>query len=528
MPLRRRRRLINFNASILFYISQHLSRHDLSALSKTCHALHGTLVYTLLRESVCLSNANIQSFYEFMHLTSDHTSPFSPYLLNLTLGVPDSNAPLILPATHMQWSEVTQTFLRLLRCASRLVSLSLGLIPWIFSPEHLRLALALVPRLEHLTLSNFTTEYGEALAAATCPRLRTVHFRKLSSRTWGNVGFQNPLPFLRNVRLTITSLGLFANGSGLDDHTAPFPVMRQLDTTSLHRVDDNTCWVAPLIHLFPNLEHLHVTELATSSEVLTFDGSFPLTDANIEDIRGWRAKAREWQARHGTWSSGLKYLNVRTMLNLYQLGLVCEVARLDIRQWAPHIPTELIGIALSDIRVRKLRLDVHIEDAFNTASPVSLGPVFNTRTLTHLIIAVRRKLLVSITMDTLLFRLGALLRHSSVTHILLGDFSQKPPTYPPSLETGQCKRQPRRAPTFPIPELTATYTRKSDLIGALACDPSALLGFFLYFQPYGLRAWMRDKTTDAIGPSWEELDQQWAYEVAFAEGMLHLDDTHQP
>ncbi|KAI0671729.1 hypothetical protein C8Q78DRAFT_793994 [Trametes maxima] len=525
MPLTRRRRLLDINTDILFYISQYLSRHDLSTLTKTCRTLHDALVYTLLRECVRLSNANMRSFCEFMHLRGEHPSPLRPYLRDVALGVPDGKVlrnPLI---THMKWYEVAETFITLLRCAPNIISLSLGLIPWIFSPEHLRLALALAPRLEHLTLHNFTTEYGEALAAATNPHLRTVHFRNLPSRTWGNVGFQNPLPFLRNFSSTITSLGLFTNGSKLDSRTPPFPAMRKLDTFRLHRADDSTCWVAPLIHLFPNLEHLHIPVLATASEVIAFDGTLPLTDVSIEAVSGWRARARTWQAQHGTWTGGLRYLNVRTMLSLYQLGLVCEVAWLDVRQWAPYIPARLIDTALSDIRVRKLRLDVQLEDAFNTASPVSLSPVFNARTLTHLIIAVPRKLLTSMTMDTLLSHLGALLRHSSVTHILLGDSSQTPPTYPPSLETGQRKPLPQRAPDFPL-ELTAVYARESDLIEGLVCDPSALLGFFLYFEPYGLRAWTRGQTSDTNGSLWEELDQRRAYEAAHAEGMLHHNDTY--
>lgn len=120
------------------------------------------------------------------------------------------------------------------------------------------------------------------------------------------------------------------------------------------------------------------------------DGSSPTRNLDPRDetalrIAGtWRTRAKVWQAQHGTWANGLRFLRVHSMMDLYCLGLSCRIERLDVRNLSPS-GTITTG-ALADPRPCRLWFQILSESDMDGAVPMLFRAVARTSSLTHLMI----------------------------------------------------------------------------------------------------------------------------------------------
>lgn len=334
----------------------------------------------------------------------------------------------------------------------------------------------------------------------------------------------DPLPLLQHHRSTLTTL-TFTHVS-LGDFGVPFPRVRRLTVFSLSLANNETGWVGPLVHLFPGVEHVELWSLYAR------DGSSPTRGLNPRDetalrIAGdWRTRARAWQAQHGTWANGLRFLGVHSMMDLYCLGLSCRVERLSIYILSPS-GTITTG-AFADPSPRHLWFQILSTKDMDEAVPVLLHTVAETSSVTHLMIELGNdllqysdpgNLLVSIGLPARCTRcrprlmspllqgqLAALLRNTIVSHLALYITTD---------------RFPQREQLFGAMGPDAS-SGAPEALQIYAQDNSVLRRMFVSYdsESHDVRAWEAHRTTGEPITGWTEVEQSRVRELMSSEGLV--------
>ncbi|EIW57573.1 uncharacterized protein TRAVEDRAFT_48608 [Trametes versicolor FP-101664 SS1] len=365
--------LPDLNLDVLLHINAFLVLSETSQLTRTCRSLHDVLVHVLLQGPITLYRDRIISLRRFMHQGSrrgyepdDTPRDMFPFLRTLII-VPGSTTGSPSP------SESAQALNDILHRSRDLISLTVLNVSMTFPPQQLRMAFAAsLPALEALILCGITADYRDALADVVSPHLRTV---QLSSSLDSDVDL---MPLLQYHRLMITTLSL--SSAALGDLEMPLPSVRELRVISFSPKNDETGWAAPLVHLFPNVEHVSLRMLYMS-DGFTLWALDPCYGHNIADT--WRARAKAWELQHGTWKNGLRYLRVHSIMSLYCLGLSCHVSCLDLI--IAELSLHMANVALADVRPRCIWLPLAFSDMpDNTELPALMRVVASTRSVTHL------------------------------------------------------------------------------------------------------------------------------------------------
>lgn len=365
--------LPDLNLDVLLHINAFLVLSETSQLPRTCRSLHDVLAHVLLKGPITLHRDRIISLRRFMLQGSrcgdepdDKSRDMFPFLRTLIIVTGSTSTGSPSP------SESAQALNDILHRSRGLISLAVPYVSMTFTPQQLRMALAAsLPALEHVDLGGITADYRDALADVDSPHLRTVQLSSSHSDV-------NLIPLLQYHRLLITTLTL--SSAALGDLEMPLPSVRELSLTRFSPKNDETGWAAPLVHLFPNVEHVSLRMLDTC-DGFTLWALTPCYGHNIADT--WRARAKAREMQHGTWKNGLRYLRVHSIMSLYCLGLSCHVSCLDliIAELSPH----MANVALGDVRPRCIWLPLAFSDMpDNTELPALMRVVVSTRSVTHL------------------------------------------------------------------------------------------------------------------------------------------------
>ncbi|KAH9850334.1 hypothetical protein C2E23DRAFT_836118 [Lenzites betulinus] len=501
--------LLDLNSDVLLLITTFLSRPDISKLTRTCRFLHDALIHRLLMGTVSLTRSSFAPFCQFMQAQSEPDCPrdLTPFLRSLEISIgPNHRYP-------MSPGETIQAFTDLLSNARHLLSLSIYWISMAFTPERLQRALSVpLPCLQQVTLHDVTAQCRDALAMVA-PQLRTISLcmsqdfgdSPLNRRSLGHV---DPLPFLHQHRETVTSLKLLQ--VVLSDGGEPVPNVRELTILSFSLDNNDTGWAAPLIHLFPNVEHVDLWNLYTR------EGSSPTRNTDVHDratistLASWRSRSKDWQRGHGTWTTGLRYLRVCSIMDLYCLGLSCQVSRLDLYIASPSL--EITTAALADCRPRCIWFTISSPNELNVEIPALMGSVARTPSVIHLMCNIADGMMLYSDSRDLLVRLGSLLRETAVTNVVIDireiDF-------------------PERGSIFGQPLWDVTSTPRSidgssehpEVLRLLGHGNTKLDRVFVDYQLGGVRAWEMHQVGKEPRVRWEEVEPTRVREIMVAEGL---------
>lgn len=390
---RSKMQLVDLNADVLSHITDFLERDDISRLFRTCRLLRDKLVPAILKEHIILDKIAIVSFGKFMHLDSqdDQTRRDRFYFLrHLRYN------PLVGFATSISFPNpaTVHTLTEILRHARSLVSLSLISVTIVFTPKELRAALsAPLPMLQEITLDGVTPEYNNSLANVAS-RIRTL---KLNLKLKRRPADSDPLPFLQFHRSTITTLSLF--NVALTDLGVPLPSVRVLEVLSYLIVDDETGWVGPLVHLFPNVEHVQFSSLYARDGSSPMRGLDPRDASALLEADRWRGRAKAWQTQRGSWANGLRSLCVRSVMALYCLGISCRIDRVDVLNPTPS--RSVTAAALADAQPQCMAIRISTASDLESVVSALLPAVALTPSVTHLLIELRDYLLWDLDLQNL-------------------------------------------------------------------------------------------------------------------------------
>ncbi|OJT11472.1 hypothetical protein TRAPUB_12024 [Trametes pubescens] len=494
--------LLDLNVDVLLHISRFQTRTDISRLTRTCRSLHEILAPTILKGLVILTGLNLASFSQFMHLDSTGRRTgrdLFPFLRTLRLYLlPDFSRSISL-------GESIQAFTDILKHCTHLASLALYHPSIAFTSAQLRLALsAPLPDLQDIALEGITIDCWDALADVASP-LRTVNLT-MSTYTGEDIAHANPLPLLQFHRSTLTTLTL--TRVSLGDVAVPFPSVRRLTIFSFTLADNETGWVGPLVRLFPGVEHVELWSLHARDGSSLARRLDPRDSTALLIAGDWRTRARVWQAQHGTWANGLRFLRMHSVMELYCLGLSCRIERLDL-----HIlsPSETITTgALADHRPRCLRFQILSPSDMDQAVPVLLRTVAQTSSVTHLMIEFGDDLLQYSDLGNLLARIAALLCNIVVSHLVLhistNRFSQREQLF------GAVGSDSPRAGGAP------------EVLQIFAQDNRALQRVFVSYERGDVRAWEAFRATGESITRWTEMGQFRARELISSEGLVRYAD----
>ncbi|KAI0833467.1 hypothetical protein BC628DRAFT_1335196 [Trametes gibbosa] len=297
----------------------------------------------------------------------------------------------------------------------------------------------------------------------------------------------------------------------LPDSGEPVLNVRKLAVLSFSLENNNTGWAAPLIHLFPNAEYLDLWTLYTR------EGESPTQNVDLRDstsrliVDSWRLKGKIWQAKHGTWSSGLRYLRVYSIVDLYCLGLSCGVSRLDMYGASPSL--DITMAALSDCRPRCVWFPIASISDFDDEVTTLMTALARTRSVTHLMSDFAESVMTYSSPRDLLVRLGSLLRETAVSHIVI--------------HIGE-KEFPGRNNLFGQPPWHAAFILRSDeerpeALELLGYNNTKIHRVFVHHELSGVRAWEVRRLRTSSNMDWEELDSARVREIMIAEGLTRHD-----
>ncbi|KAI0635919.1 hypothetical protein C8Q77DRAFT_602187 [Trametes polyzona] len=381
--------LCNLNDDVLIHIALYLRRRHLSALTRTCWFLHDALLHLLVHGIVALKRSYLPRFHRFMRHGIRRNPSLSPSLRTLRFYSFNERTGCL------SFADAAQVFMKVLQLAPQLTSLTINPAEFLFNPIQLRNAVALVPNLEVLMLSTLTPKYQDALVDVV-PRLHTVFLDISWARCRGTLpNFEkartpSTLLFFRTHRESIVDLSLSLVKLTLESPT--LTNLRRLSISDLRLVnaDRDLGWVAPLIRLFPRLERLILGVLIDPSGTSTHRELSTLDQATWRSINEWHRKAKDWQLEHGTWTNGLQYLRMRSLLDVYQLGPSCSISHLEIPYAGGNIDT--CHTVLYDTAARALSYTVsslaQLEDDF----PDLAAAIARCPSLTHLTLYFASKL----------------------------------------------------------------------------------------------------------------------------------------
>ncbi|KAI0635920.1 hypothetical protein C8Q77DRAFT_1052042 [Trametes polyzona] len=471
----------DLNHDVLSYIANYLHRSDISALTKTCGLLHDSLLHLLVRGRVGLRKRNFYSFYTFMRQEARRSLLLSPHLQSLVFYTINERGG------DLTFAEATSVVMRVLQLSSHLTSLTIHSADLLFTPRELHDSLALLPCLEELAVDTLTSMYQDVLVGIA-PRLRTVHLRPLHGCGPGGpqrsrAHMMDPISFLCTHRTSITSLSVSL--ARLPAYSPPLANLRQLSISCLwlSTADYESGWLPPLVRLFPNVERLEVLTLIEPSSSPRQKELATLGEVPVRTADAWYAKAKAWQARHGTWTNGLRYLCTRLLLDVYQLGPSCHISHIHVD--STYGTRSMYDAVLSDTRPRKVSLTVGSTADFDRDIPSLLAAISHTPSLTHITLRLAHEFDPGATLP----KIGEQLRASSISHLALHI---------------DPKNVPSRALMY-----------QTSIVQAI---PSLRMLFF-DFTFRRIKAWERVETAQGE-VRWEQLPAARAREVMSAEDMV--------
>ncbi|KAI0671722.1 hypothetical protein C8Q78DRAFT_972487 [Trametes maxima] len=505
--------MLTLNEDVLLHITAFLGRKELSELTRTCRTLHRILVHTLLRGGVLLTRSSLTSFFAFMSM-KHHGGDIrlTPFLRSLQFNMfPELHCSLPL-------DESVQLFTDLLTRSPNLVSLSIYHICMIFTPQNLRAALNALPYLEEVTLVGISSEYQDVLGGVVSRNLRTVNLSLLDQvpatpgeENQGSRSRIDPIPFLRYHRHTIVSLRLVLSCAVLADHGITFPSVRKLKLSSLSPATDETGWVGPLVHFFPNAEFVDLWTLCTS---MGSPGAFPLEprdEPSLAVANRWRARAKALQTENGTWTRGLQHLHVRSIMVLYCLGFSCRIKRLDV--YFPSSSASVTTAVLADAQPQRLWICVSSRSELDNGLPALMSSAAQTPSLTHLMMSVSGGLWPYVDLIRLFNRLGELLRGSSVTNLSVYVAGAHFPVPAHLFDEYTSDELPGGAVA------SEAHSKGLDLLNDLASKMSNIRRVFLDLVAHGMKAWEISPSCGDSNMRWTALDESLARQLLISEGM---------
>ncbi|KAI0649130.1 hypothetical protein C8Q79DRAFT_493800 [Trametes meyenii] len=512
--------ILDLNQDVLLHVTAFLWLKDLSRLTRTCRTLHRDLVHTLLRERVLLTRSSLTSFFAFLNMEhrggdSESGSRLTPFLRHLQFNMfPELRRPL-------PYDESVQLFIDLLTRSPNLVSLSIYCICSILTPQKLRAALGTLPCLEEVTLDSVSSEYQDVLAGVVSQNLRKVDL-SLTDQVPAVPGEEDedsrarvdPIPFLRYHRNTIVSLAL--SYAILADHGNPFPGVQRLKLFNLSPATDETGWVGPLVHFFPNAEFVDLWNLRTSSGSPAAFSLEPGDESSLNVANVWRTRAKMWQMENGTWTRGLQYLRVRSITDLYCLGLSCHITRLDV--YFLSSSASITTAALADARLQRLWISIASRFELDNDVPGLMSSVAKTPSLTHLMVDISDGLLPFVGLTELFDRLGELLRGSSVTNLSVYVHDDDFPGLDHLLD-----ERPSDSELSGARLVSKAYPKALGLLNGLVGRMSKIRRVFLELVSHGMRAWEVAPGCDGSNMRWIALDESLARQLLISEGMARFD-----
>ncbi|KAI0632737.1 hypothetical protein C8Q77DRAFT_1119489 [Trametes polyzona] len=500
---------LDLNHDVLIYLAHFLTRKDISRLTKLCHEFHRIYAPVVLKGLVWLTRGNLPSFCSFVGLEDErHGGPRIDLLRSLqTLRFNVFPSAYFYPVSS---NESVRLFTTILSHAHNITTLGIYCVSMAFTLEQLRIALsAPLPQLRELIIDGVTSDYADVLAGAPAS-IRVVNLTM--TKYHGDPGLDNevfahadPLPFLRYHRPALTALTLCEVVLGTQGE--PFPNVRRLEIPSFATEADWMGWAPPLIHLFPNAEHVDLWSLQAQ------DDSAPTRNLDTRDptalliARGWRSRSRLWQEEHGTWSNGLRLLCVRSVMDLYCLGLSCPVDRLHVLEATSSI--EVSRAALGDVHPRRVWIPIASSSELVRNTGTLLEAVAQTPSVTHLMLDLGEGFIqYSGSPQLSLTTLANKLHGSNMSHLCFylceDQFGERDRIFgtPPS---GGSESSSKSA--MDIPEVVKLIGDRN----------SALRQVFVFYDAYDMRAWERRRTTQGTSTHWSEIEGRRARQLAFAE-----------
>ncbi|KAI0833494.1 hypothetical protein BC628DRAFT_1507350 [Trametes gibbosa] len=506
--------LVELNPDLLLVIAEFLSLKDVAQLTRTCRLLYDTLIHMLLTiRPVYLDRASVIPFCQFMQIgrrPEERTRDLTPFLKRISLRLSPVN-------NSISTFEATQVFNDIVRhCAQHLVSISIHHVSEGYRPEELRFTFSVpLPCLQEVHLYDVRDDYQYALVDVG-PQLHLIELYGSTYYTWiENPGpVLDPVPILSRHRSTVTILKLW-NVLLTADHGDPFPAVRKLVLANFSVKDNETAWSPLLIRLFPNVEHIYLWTIRTR-DVSSLPDSLDLRDPSTRSIAdGLRYRAKAWQAEHGTWKNGLRYLHVDSAITLYCLGLSCHVSRVDLHRGSCSLAVDTM--ALADCRPRCVQFEI----TSDSDSDLSKTDGKNMPALMHAI--ARTPSVVNLIWDfgnhgrcypdlqnILVDIVDPLLRATAVSHVVL--------------RLTDIRDQYR---FFGRPLWDATSTPRADdeslelpeVLDILRRDNTKLQRVFIHYSYDAVRAW--EERDGGTGPKthWKELDSGRVREIMKAEGL---------
>ncbi|KAI0359872.1 hypothetical protein OH77DRAFT_1419207 [Trametes cingulata] len=451
----------------------------------------------------------------------------------------------------MPLEEVSASFNNLLQhCGHSITSLYMGrCTTHAFSPEQLRGALAMLPQLQELALEGLTADHRDVLAQVN-PHLRSLSLAIGDCPWFPDAGLDerlhpDPSPFLRYHHSSLTALCL--SNVRLADQGPSYPNVRRLVLRDFSPAEDETGWIGPLVHLFPSAEHVELGWLWTPRLGHPFAPLDIQSDSDAAMMHQWRANGRRWQAEHGTWVGGLRFLQVPSMQELYCLGLSesCPIDRLRIM----HLDAsyELTEAALGDARVRSLALLIQSHEDLLHHVAFFLHAVAHTASLTRLVVEIGNTVVLSSGITQVLDTLCGHLRDrlAPISHLRVffhvRDLDRPPNNDPCTLVLPMRSRRPR----WIAPELPRVGTDKfgdhpgacwlfklPDIVGSATASENTDLRFVLVeVEECCWKGW--EKREDVLSGEerevsrqtsrWVQVDEAHMRDVLVKEGLDRLD-----
>ncbi|KAH9849036.1 hypothetical protein C2E23DRAFT_936755 [Lenzites betulinus] len=342
------------NWDVLLHLATFLPRHDLSQLSKTCHALYEASIRELLHDAVELRADNILSFHAC--LLGDATSRRAGLVRELVLNCSLSHPRPTHTSGRKATSEALKTLTGILKSTRNLKKLQLD---WA--------AAGLSSYLHHaeLRIPFISRKLWRDLWALQAP------LRKASLRFGPMRGspVANPIPLLARFSATLEEVSLsnvqFANG------TVQYPRVRKLSLSDsyvdflLGAIDS-----APVVSAFPNVVDLSFAAARSHPEISQWlEGRVSDKPELIQRCR----RSNKHAHSQGLYWSKLERVVVGHVMDLYMLGLEQHVPRVEIEMLSASTLYMLQDV-LRDTRPSSLSLSLFAVDSVLDCIPCLFKP----------------------------------------------------------------------------------------------------------------------------------------------------------
>ncbi|KAI0712655.1 hypothetical protein C8Q76DRAFT_797490 [Earliella scabrosa] len=316
-------------------------RHTLSQLMQVCRYLHDCGVKHLLRGEVHLQTVGqFQSFYAFTIIQrADVTVYRLPFVQSLHLSISTFPIPR---DTGMCLARFFQI------CSVVAVNLTCLHIehaePLLFGNRELWSALVKMTSIKELLITQAGTDCATVLSLLSCSlEFADVAFtHDLSMGDSVALGMlRDPTSILRHSAHTLQYLVLDGPVVATSGFRIQFP---RVSTLRLRHVE----WLnlKHLLYAYPNLEALELYECLRE-----FDSVMEMDPDDVREAN------MSYQRANGTWSS-LRAVVKSNVRNLYMLGLICPIEKIDLVDAWDDFDHDMLCAVLSDARPNRLSLEV--------------------------------------------------------------------------------------------------------------------------------------------------------------------------